>query len=113
MIVDTTTTEFSRSYILQTEEGARYQRNKTWIKPRVTLENYLDSATPFTSDSQRIGDQCFSANDSGSPSQSLSAVTFPTQTQVEEPCQDEQNGAVGRRRSQTTKEKPSERFMFQ
>lgn len=80
-VIDRPTPEFPRSYIVQTDDGARYQRNRRWLKPRVT------------------------APDANSSVPAAEAIDVSTPTQPEK-----EDTLCPRRSSRLTKGKPPERL---
>lgn len=98
-VVDLPTREFPRSYILQTEDGGQFQRNRRWIKPRIAAPDLqttteaaeTEDSVPHEAEEFRIAD-----------AQDSLASSDPTPA----------DGTTLRRSSRSTKGNPPDRLLL-
>ena len=95
-VVEMPTPEFPRSYIVQTEDGAQYQRNRRWLKPRVTATD-ASSTVPTAETNVRRSPQPLTELDNTASPENVS---------------DQQDTSCLRRSSRSTKGKPPERLIM-
>ena len=98
-VIDLPTKEFPRSYIVQTENGAQYQRNRRWIKPRTLPIAASDTATT-------TGIQPTEASPIVSSDEAESYVTTANQDA------DGQTAPFPRRSSRSSKGQPPDRLVL-